>query len=269
MGFRSRKMQNVENWTKHSPMSDLADHARLAAELPSDIGSLNGVIQGLLIHSDWLTAYGLNEADYRGISRATLPAAERLDAILGGDSRDLRTPRAPGQRAVGTCRDFALMLCAFLRNKNIPARVRCGFADYLSAAWEDHWVCEYWDGQARSWRLSDAQMDRVIAANCRIEFDPTDVPRAAFMTAGEAWLACRDRRFDPNDFGHGHVTGAWFIKINVVRDHYAVNGSETSVWDAWRTAANRMIPAHETAFLDDLAARPAQPLVQAAPDFTC
>nr|WP_246715041.1 hypothetical protein [Rhizobium sp. BK196] len=34
------------------------------------------------------------------------------------------------------------MLCAFLRNKGIPARVRCGFASYFSAEWEHHWLCE-------------------------------------------------------------------------------------------------------------------------------
>ena len=112
-------------------------------------------------------------------------------------------------------------------------------------------------------------MDGLIAAKCQIEFDPVDVPRRAFMTAGEAWLACRDGKLDPNHFGHGNVTGAWFIKINVIRDHYVLNGHETSAWDGWRAASvsNRVTGEHEVALLDDLAARPEQRLVEVAPDW--
>jgi hypothetical protein len=264
-----RSMENIERWTKHSPMSDPAGHAGAVAELPSDVATLNGIVQGLLVHCDWLTAYGLDSADYQSVSRNTLPVADRLDAIRASDPRDLRTPRPAGRRTVGTCRDFALMLCSFLRGRGVAARVRCGFADYFAAPWEDHWVCEYWDGRARKLLLSDAQMDDVIAAKCRIDFDPIDVPRHAFMTAGEAWLACRHGRLDPNHFGHGTVTGLWFIKVNVFRDHYVLNGRETSLWDGWRAAPlpNRVVGEQEVALLDDLAARPEQQLVEIAPDW--
>jgi hypothetical protein len=258
-------MKNLDSWTKHSPMTDPASHADLIAELPSDIGALNSIIQGLLVHSDWLTAYGLDDADYRDVSRNTLSVAERLDAILASDPQHLRTPRAPGRCAVGTCRDYALMLCSFLRSKGVPSRVRCGFADYFGSTWEDHWICEYWDGQR--WLLSDAQLDEVIAPKCRIEFDPINVPRRAFMTAGEAWLTFRAKRLDPDRFGHGSNTGAWFIKINVIRDHYVLNGQETSVWDGWRASSNRVVHEREVVSLDDLAARPEQQLVEGLPDW--
>jgi len=250
-------------------MSDPAAHISRIVELPSDIGALNRILQGLLIHSEWLTAYGLDAADYQAVSRETLPVAARLDAILARDSQDLRSPKPPARRAVGTCRDFALMLCAALRAKNTPARVRCGFANYFGLSWEDHWVCEYWDRETRQWRLSDAQLDSVIATRCRIEFDPIDVPRRAFMTAGEAWLACRDGTLNFAYFGHASVTGASFIKINVVRDHYVLNGRETSEWDGWRAASagNRVVADHEVGLLDDLAVHPEQPLVEIAPDW--
>lgn len=262
-------MENVERWIAHSAMSDPAGHTGRIAELPSDIGALNSIVQGLLVHSDWLTVYGLDDADYRTVSRDTLPVVDRLDALLANDPQALRIPRSPGKRAVGTCRDFALMLCGFLRSKSVPARVRCGFADYFGTRWEDHWVCEYWDWRARKWRLSDAQLDGLIAAHCRVAFDPVDVPRRAFMTAGEAWRACRDGRLDPDHFGHGDVTGTWFIKINVIRDHYVLNGHETSAWDGWRAASfsSRVIGEHEVALIDDLAARPEQQFVEVAPDW--
>jgi hypothetical protein len=161
------------------------------------------------------------------------------------------------------------MLCSFLRSKGIPSRVRCGFAAYFSNPWEDHWVCEYWDEQAQRWRLSDPQIDGLLKERCQIEFDPTDVPREAFVTAGQAWLDCRSARTDPEQFGQGKITGRWFIKVNVLRDHYVLNARENSAWDGWRAAplAKRVIGEHEVALLDDLAAHPEQPLVEIVPDW--
>jgi Transglutaminase-like superfamily len=258
-------MKNIEEWTQHTAMSDPAGHAGLIAELPASVGALSRIVQGLLVHSDWLAAYGLDESDFRTTSRNTLSVADRLDAILASDQQNVRTPRSFRKRTVGTCRDYALMLCSFLRTKRVPSRVRCGFADYFGSTREDHWVCEYWD--RGKWLLSDAQLDEVIAPKCRIEFDPIDVPRCAFMTAGETWLACRARKLDPDHFGHGSITGAWFIKINVIRDHYVLNGRETSVWDGWRACSNRVVGEHEVVLLDDLAIRPEQPLVEVMPDW--
>jgi hypothetical protein len=262
-------MPNLKRWTDHTPMSDPAAHTSIVAELPSGVGALNSIIQGLLVHSDWLTVYGLDNADYRTDSRNTLPVAERLADIFEKDAQHLQIPRPPGKRAVGTCRDFALMLCSFLRSKDIPSRVRCGFAAYFNNHWEDHWVCEYWDKRGQQWLLSDPQIDEVLKDRCRIEFDPKDVPRQSFVMAGQAWLDCRGAKSDPDHFGHGEVKGSWFIKINVLLDHYVLNGHETSAWDGWRAtpSSKRVIDKGEVALLDDLAARPEQPLVQIMPDW--
>src|SRR6202035_2447024 len=155
-------MDNVERWISHSPMSATGRHAAAVAELPDDIGVLIPVVQGLLIHSDWLGAYGVDESSFDRISRETLPVAERLALILERDPRAIASRRPPAQRSVGTCRDFALLLCGFLRSKGIAARLRCGFANYLRDGWEDHWVCEYRDRRSKSWRLGDAQIDEVL-----------------------------------------------------------------------------------------------------------
>ena len=41
-------------------------------------------------------------------------------------------------------------------------------------------------------------------------------------------VAVRQGAEDPDRFGHGDVKGLWFIRVNVVRDAYAVNGREAS-----------------------------------------
>jgi len=262
-------MDPLKKWIVHNRMSDPAGHAAVLAGLPSDIGALNGIIQGVLVHTDWLAEYGLDESLLRATSRTTLPIADRLADILQRDARGLETGRPSASRALGTCRDFALMLCSILRSQGIPARLRCGFAAYFGSGWEDHWVCEYWDDPAQAWRLSDPQIDRMLKDRYRIGFDPKDVPREAFLTAGEAWLDCRRGKSDPDRFGHGEVTGAWFVKVNVVRDHYVLNGRVTSIWDEWRAAlpSQRVVGPDEVALLDDLAADPEQPLVEVVPDW--
>ena len=93
---------------------------------------------------------------------------------------------------------------------------------------------ERWIGHSA---MSDCQIDEVLKEKCEIAFDPTDVPRHAFMTTGQAWTACRTGKCDPDRFGHGVTKGLWFVKVNVVRDHYALNNRETSPWDSWRSAS--------------------------------
>jgi len=260
-------VKRLDSWTDHTFMSEPTDHAAALTDLPSDISLLSGIIQGLLVHSDWLTAYGLGNGQLHADSRRTLPVTDRLADVLERDARPLQITRSPDKRAVGTCRDFALMLCSVLRSKRVPSRLRCGFAAYFSGGWEDHWVCEYWDGAARRWRLSDPQLDVVLRERLGIKFESTDVPRQSFVTAGKAWQDCRAGRSEPARFGHGEAAGLWFIMVNVVRDHYALNGREISEWDAWREASSEMqaVREHDVALLDDLAATPERELIEVVP----
>jgi len=132
------------------------------------------------------------------------------------------------------------MLCGVLRHQGTPARVRCGFAAYFSKdRWEDHWVCEYWLPTEGRWCRADSQLDEVLKKRLEIGFDMTDVPPDMFMTAADAWHQCRMKQSDPCAFGQGSAQGLWFVRVNVVRDHYALNASEVSVWDSWRSAIGR------------------------------
>jgi Transglutaminase-like superfamily len=256
-------------WVGHSRMTDPGDHAARIAELPANVGALSRIVQGLLVHADWLGAYGVSGDELGAHSRTTLPVADRLGDILAADPRPLHVPRLPRRRAAGTCRDYALMTASFLRSKGVPARLRCGFASYLGDGWEDHWVCEYWHEPDAAWRLGDTQIDAVMAAELGIEFDPTNLPRTLFLTAGKAWRDCRAGKAEADSFGHGAVRGLWFLKVNVLRDHFGLNNMETSAWDDWRAApdARRLVGADEIDLADYLAAEPALPLIEVCPDW--
>jgi len=207
-----------------------------ALAAPADLPGLCIFIQGVVIHSDWASAYGVT-AD---LSRETLPVARRMAMVEAAGGRDL----PPARRTPGTCRDFALMTCSALRERGVAARVRCGFATYFTAnPFEDHWVCEHWREDENRWVLTDAQLDAVQREHLRVAFDPTDLPAKKFLNAGEAWTAWRAGEIEATAFGHGEVTGAWFLRVNLMRDLFALRKQETSDWDSWRS-----IPEDRKAF---------------------
>lgn len=235
------------------PFLAVADYAGDMAPLPDDVDALSRVIQGLLVHGDWLGVYGLAD---RPESRVTLPVADRLQQILAADPRPLTEPRPVARRIHATCRDYALLLVSFLRVKGHAARLRCGFADYLKGnPWEDHRVCEYCDGASGAWRIADAQLDAVLLRELAIDFDPARLPTGRFRSAGEIWMACRGGEFDPAICGHGAATGLWFIAINVVRDSLVLAGQVTSAWDNWRMAKDpvREFAKADLSLFDDIA----------------
>nr|WP_277349822.1 transglutaminase-like domain-containing protein [Planosporangium thailandense] len=143
--------------------------------------------------------------------------------------------RSAPQRFAGTCRDFSILLCAMLREVGVPARLRAGFASYfLPGFFDDHWVVEYWS-EAHGWRLADAQLAAGAAEAYRVDVDPVDIPRDAFLVGGQAWQDCRRGDRDPGQFGVSGIglAGMGEVQGNVVRDLAALAKVETLPWDSW------------------------------------
>ncbi|UVO40089.1 transglutaminase-like domain-containing protein [Bradyrhizobium arachidis] len=265
------ELATFDYYACHSALSDPGDHAALIGSLPLDIPDLCRILQGLLIHEAWIERQGIDPAAFSGQSRATLPVSERLDQLLAIDARPLATARPGESRALTTCRDFALMLCAVLRQHAVPARVRCGFSTYFSGhPYHDHWVCEYWALDERRWVLVDAELDEPHRNHLKFDFEPTDVPRTAFITGIEAWKRCRTGALDPAQLGHGTTTGLFFARVNLARDLLALAKSETSPWDRWRTAREpHLVPnASALSLCDAIAQRGEEGAVEIAPSLS-
>jgi hypothetical protein len=216
-------------YTKQDAFTDPGAFADLYRNLSRSPGELRDIVSRSIIHVAWAAQYGV-PSDVP-LSRATLPASERLKLI---GSLDDRTQ----QRSFGTCRDYALMLTSMLRHQSIPARVRCGFATYFTPGpFEDHWICEYWS-TANRWIRADAQLDQFHRDHLGIQFDTADLPPDVFLTAGEAWRRARSSRADAEAFGQGNARGLWFVRVNVYRDLLALTNRYTSAWDNWRNATD-------------------------------
>jgi Transglutaminase-like superfamily len=226
----------------------------LFAGLPESPSALRELVSGLIVHVARAASYGIQPDT--PMPRETLPVAERLALTQSALRAPLTTPRSPAQRTFGTCRDYALMLTAMLRQRAIPARVRCGFATYFtSAPYEDHWICEYWSAAQARWVRVDAQIDERLRDQLAITFDCADLPQDVFLPAGQAWQLARSGNIDADASGHGNDRGWWFLRVNVHRDLLALTNQATSAWDSWRssTVASKQLTPSAFAAVDRMA----------------
>jgi len=241
----------------HSPITAPGQQAELLAGLPTSLGELRCVVQGLLLHVFWAERYGVRLSPERKGELQLRWVAPQLARIAELDPRPLAEARPPERRLVGNCRDFSVLLAALLRQQGTPARARCGFGRYfLPNHYEDHWVTEYWRASQRRWVLVDAQLDALQCQALGLTFDPLDVPRDQFIVGGLAWQMCRAGQADPETFGIGDMHGLWFVCGDFVRDVAALNKMELLPWDVWglMERANGQLTAGELALLDGLAA---------------
>jgi hypothetical protein len=198
--------------------------------LPSDVVGICRVAQSLVIPPDLAPAVGIPEE--RNDEREIRPAHALVARLTALDPTPLTEPRPPQHRVVGTCRDFTVLSCAFLRHRGIPARARCGFATYFEQTkFVDHWVVEYWTPSPARWVRLDSEFLGLPFMSTAEDLQPGE-----FLSGGEAWTLCRETDVDPMRFGVVGAPHAWGIaevRGNAIRDLAALNKVEMLPWDEW------------------------------------
>lgn len=251
--------QILDFYSRPTEMTRAGELAEWAEALPEDIEALVRVVQGLgvydVVASDF---YAFTVPEERKPEIHIRHVRALLARLRELDSRPLAAARPVDKRIVGRCRTFQILLVAFLRAKGVAARARCGFGTYFNPGYfEDHWVCEYWDRYRARWVRVDAQLDAVWRERLKIDFDPLDVPRDRFLTAGDAWEKCRRGEADPERFGIHFVPlrGLWFVAGNLVRDLAALNLREMLPWDVWgaQPGPEEVLDDRQLAYFDALA----------------
>ena len=229
-----------------------------ADDVPRGLAEMRSAVQGLLVHRDWVRAYGLTDADVRLDEQNIRSIDDVVTRAFELANDPLLTPRPPKARVQGICRHFSLLQVSFLRAHGIPARMRCGFAGYFgdTGKWYDHWITERWDGQR--WVRDDPQVDAVQRKIAKIDFDTTDQPAGKFLSANEAWALTRAGELDPDNFGIFNMWGAGFISGNVKSDFACLNRQEMLPWDFWGESLGAgpfdPVPEAHLAVLDDISA---------------
>lgn len=250
-------------WLENGPFTDPRDEAgrlrRLLARAGEGPAGLAAAVRSVMVHVHWREAYGLGDDAARAYAetnlrdlRATLRRLGEREAAAGQDPGGA-APLPLEHRLIGNCRHHSVLFAALLRAAGVPARARCGFARYFDEGkWIDHWVVERWEGGR--WVIGDAQLDRVMKEATGVTFDPMDLPDGAFISGGDAWLACRGGD-DPGRYGILEFWGWDFVKANLVKDVAALVGHELLPWDEWgvATEAHATLGPAQLAELDALA----------------
>jgi hypothetical protein len=252
-------------YATHSAMSDPGPRARLLDAMPSDPEALVAAVSGLVLHPLFVASLGITPHPASADDRDNRTIAGMLERIVARDDAPLDVRRPPERRYIGICREYAMLACAALRHRGVPARARVGFATYFGPGFnDDHWVCEYEAGGR--WRLLDPELSEPVRRHFSITFPSSDVPRDGFLVAGETWRRLRRGVLDPGKCGVQAfgLTGAWFVSANVVRDLAALNKREMLGWEYWGMAREfsgpgTTVPDASAALLDAVAALTAGP----------
>ena len=247
----------INDYIKNTEFTELPNDLLDISKVPDDIAGICKFVQGNLIHSYWLEHYDVEADPLNKLTEMqTRHAKDLVSLAMFKSAEPSHTFKKPNHRVISICRDFSLLVCAILRAKGVPARLRSGFATYLEQNhFEDHWVCEYWNGQG--WVLVDAQLDGVHQRILKFEFDPCDVPSSQFLVAGQAWKFARENSVPAEKFGFADFKGLAFIKASLIRDLFALSKYEMHTWDiGWGILPHFMAPVSnddELHLLDELA----------------
>ena len=209
-------------YRQYDPYSDPTTYHTLYDELPADLASLCALIKKQLIHPGQLKQYGDRLPKEAKGGDARFPSVRRmLPELLKRNPAGLVMEHQPHERLFVSCRNHALLLASILQYRRIPARVRVGFAEYVSdkpGKWVDHWVCEVWDEDEGCWLFVDPDIKRV------------DIPRSEFELAGSAWLKIRSEGQNDKIFGGGNLWGIVCVRQDLSHDFNACLGRVTTYW---------------------------------------
>lgn len=246
------------------PHTDLGPYRAQLERLSPDLPALCEAVRGLVLHPFDAALFGATVPPRRDATDGTLRGARaKLDRVLALDRRDLTLAREPERRLSAHCMNFAVLLVALLHARGVPARVRSGFAAYLSPGPQryNHWIAERWLDEEGRWARTDAQLGPEQRWAWGVAFDPLDIPAGQFATATEVWARCRAGEDDATlygwDWDDPGAHGWTYLRGQVVHDVAALFGEDTfPACDGWglKGKAQADLTRDDLAVLDRAAA---------------
>lgn len=223
-------------YAKQSVFSDPGDYMTALFDFSSDVTLLSQQVNTLLLHyaDAKLFSYEINPARYSELNVRYTDSL--LRTIIEKNNRPLLEERKIEERALGVCRDSALLCCAILRSRGIPARLRSGFVSYfMPGFYLDGFCLEYFDVLHNRWKLADIRTTPMLIDhyNMNIDFDLTDMPLDRFVTAPTAWQWCRTQKKNPNHFGSRFHRGFYYVRNRLIQDLALCCKKELLIWDLW------------------------------------
>lgn len=213
-------------YSKQDLFTDPGANAATLDALPETMDAVHQALNNAFIHVWKIRKFYPEQLEVRSHSVSVRSVKRLLEQARALDTAPFVEPRGVEKKVIIDCRSFALLLCAVMRRRGVPARVRCGFASYLEPTHlQDHWICEYWNGSR--WVMEDADLSK------------HDLSVEAFIPAARAWTLCRRGEVEASQFGFSPDEadrGLWAVQLDLLHDVAALCGVVGVSGDVWGLA---------------------------------
>ncbi len=228
-------MENIPRlYQEHDIMTEIKTMKHLVTGIPNDIKTIVTYVQNILLHQHWSEAYGVKLTEQRKREPFIRSFEDKLIFLSKLGYTHISDQKLNENKMIGICRDFSVVAAALCREAGIPARARCGFANYFEKGkYIDHWVLEYWNENKKQWVMVDAQLDILQQKALKLPFDPLNVSEEHFITGPKAWLMCREGLINPSLFGIFKWWGYDYLKCNLILDANSLLKLPMQPWDMW------------------------------------
>jgi hypothetical protein len=160
-------------------------------DLPESLDDLCTLIKKQLVHPFELKKYSKKIPKDRVFEDRDFPTVSLMLAeLLKRDKSGIVLSRQPENRLVVACVHHCMLLASILRHRNVPVRIRAGYAKYIADnnVRVSHVVCEVWDHKYGKWILVDPDRQRI------------DFPRREFEFAYDTWNLLRSKDLDEKQY---------------------------------------------------------------------
>ncbi len=214
----------LDFYKNYSQYTDPGDYTDQFTSLPDSLTGLCDLIKCQFIHPVDLDPYRHLFPSKKYYEDPQFPTVQDLiTGLLDLDSNGLTFDRKPENRLIVTCRYHSIFLASILKFRGIPARVRYGFAPYLSKNRDRHIchvICEVWNKTEQRWMFVDPDRKMV------------DFSRDEFELGGDAWLKYQRGGIDnPNKYGVASSWGKYHILDMLCHDFASILGDELLYWE--------------------------------------
>ena len=213
----------LHHYTEHSERTNPGKHAFLYDNLPETMDELCSLIKKQLIHPVELGDLKNKLPKERHYEDHKYPNIEKvLEGLMKYDERGFTFKRKPEDRLIIACYHHCLLLASILREREIPVRIRVGFARYFEKKYKvrfGHAICEVWDTEQEKWIWVDP--DRKY-----VDFD-----RQKFELPHKTWKNLRKNKLKTEMYMGGFSKGEYSVAHMLVQDIVTVVKTESQYWN--------------------------------------
>ena len=200
-------MTKEEFYTRHSLFSDLNKNKEFVSFLPSCPYELYKATQNLVLHENECQWGNYQFAKSRYWEANIRDSDEMISKIRELSSKSIIQHRDITEKLITSCRGASLLYVSFLREKNIPARLRSGFVSYHPIANfnMDHVIVEFFDVQKKTWQWVDILITEDFKKSNKKDtsFSEVGLTLEQFIPAEVAWERVRNNVDTAFNFGIG------------------------------------------------------------------